>query len=56
MLSELETSILDRLIADPADDPPAATTLSPYLTKMTRLGSYLARAKEPLPGNIVMWR
>ena len=56
VLSELETSILDRLIPNPAHDPPAARTLSLYLTKIARLGGYLARAKDPPPGNIVMWR
>ena len=56
VLNELETVILDRLIPDPAHDPPAARTLSLYLTKIARLGGYLARAKDPPPGNIVMWR
>ncbi len=56
VLSELETSILDRLVPDPARDPPAAKRLSLYLTKIARLGAYLARAKDPPPGNIVMWR
>ena len=56
VLSELETSILDRLVPDPARDPPAAKRLSLYLTKIARLGTYLARAKDPPPGNIVMWR
>ena len=27
-----------------------------YLTKIARLGGYLARASDPPPGNIVMWR
>ena len=53
VLSELETSILDRLVPDPARDPPAAKRLSLYLTKIARLGAYLARAKDPPPGNIV---
>ena len=56
VLSELETGILDRLVPDPVHDPPAARTLSLYLTKIARLGGYLARAKDPPPGNIVMWR
>ena len=56
VLSELETSILDRLVPDPARDPPAAKRLSLYLTKIARLGACLARAKDPPPGNIVMWR
>ena len=55
VLSEIETRILDRPIPDPAHAPPAARTLSLYLTKIARLGGYLARAKDPPPGNIVMW-
>ena len=34
----------------------AANPLSLYLTKLARLGGYLARAKDPPPGNTVMWR
>ena len=56
VLTDTETSILDRLIPDPARDLPVARTLSLYLTKIARLGGYLARAKDPPPGNIVMWR
>ena len=56
VLNELETAVLDRLIPDPAHGPPAARTLSLYLTKIARLGGYLARAKDPPPGNMVMWR
>lgn len=29
---------------------------SHYLTKLARLGGYLARASDLPPGNIVMWR
>ena len=56
VLTELETSILDRLIPDPTAHSFPAGTLSRYLIKITRLGGYLARAKDPPPGNIVMWR
>lgn len=31
-------------------------TLSFYLTKLARLGGYLARASDPPPSNIVIWR
>lgn len=31
-------------------------TRSLYLAKIAGLGGYLARAKDPPPGNIVMWR
>ena len=56
VLTELETTILDRLIPDPTTHSLPAGTLSRYLTKIARLGGYLARAKDPPPGNIVMWR
>ena len=35
---------------------PHPAVLSSYLTKIARLGGYLARAKDPPPGNAVMWR
>ena len=55
VLSELETSILDRLIPNPAHDPPAARTLS--LSHQDRQARRLFRpCQGPLPGNIVMWR
>lgn len=41
-LSALETGIVDLLVADPAHDPPADSTLSLYLTKIAKLGGYLA--------------
>ena len=56
VLTVLETNILDRLIPDPTADPSPAKTLSLYLIKIARPGGYLARIKDPPPGNIVMWR
>ena len=56
VLNEHETAVLDRLIPDSAHDTPAARILSLHLTKIARLGGYLARAKDPPPGNIVMGR
>ncbi len=56
VLTELETSILDRLIPDPIGHPLPAGTLSRYLIMIARLGGYLDRAKDPPQGNIVMWR
>ena len=47
--------MLDRLIQDRASDKGPAT-LGPYLTKIARLGGYLARAQDGPPGNTVMWR
>jgi hypothetical protein len=52
--STLEVRLLDRLVSDRAEQP--CRTLSGYLIKIARLGGYLARANDPAPGNIVMWR
>jgi hypothetical protein len=46
--------VLDRLVNDKSQ--PGRKTLSHYLTKIARLGGYLARANDPPPGNTVMWR
>ena len=56
VLTDMETKILDHLVPDKEQDPPTPKTLSLYLTKTARLGGYLARASDPPPGNIVMWR
>lgn len=47
-----ERTILDKLFGIPekTDD------LSTCLIRIARLGGYLARASDPPPGNIVMWR
>jgi len=55
-LTSLETRILDRLFKEKPGNHRAKPTLSFYLTKIARLGGYLARTKDPPPGNIVMWR
>jgi hypothetical protein len=55
-LTDVETELLDKLVPDRTGAPPTARTLSKYLTKIARLGGYLARASDPPPGNIVMWR
>jgi hypothetical protein len=57
-LTKTETTILDAAVRDPA----AVTShhvnknLSWYLTKIARMGGYLARKNDPPPGNMVMWR
>jgi hypothetical protein len=55
-LTGTEIRVLDRLVPDPAQARRRRRTLSHYLTKLARLGGYLARASDPPPGNIVMWR
>jgi len=51
-----ERQLLDRLIPDKKKTPLRRKTLSSYITKVARLGGYLARASDPPPGNTVMWR
>ena len=51
VLTKTEMLLLDRLI--PQSN---VTSVGDYLTKIARLGGYLARAADPPPGNTVMWR
>jgi hypothetical protein len=53
-LTATEIGVLDRLVNDKPQT--RRRTLSHYLTKIAKLGGYLARANDPPPGNIVMWR
>jgi hypothetical protein len=55
-LTAVETTLLDRLVPDKEYPPTNQRTLDVYLTKIARLGGYLARASDPPPGNTVMWR
>ena len=53
-LTKTEIEILDRMVATPG--PPTRRVVSHYLVAIARLGGYLARAKDPPPGNMVLWR
>src|SRR6202162_1210303 len=55
-LTPLEIELLDRLVKDKNRGSPRRKTLPDYLTKIAQLGGYLARASDPPPGNMVMWR
>jgi hypothetical protein len=55
-LTEAEIGLLDHLVEDKDQKLRRRKTLSHYLTKIARLGGYLARASDPPPGNTVMWR
>src|SRR4051794_9401966 len=46
-LTDIEVALLDRLVPDKARAPPGMRTLSSCLTKIARLGGYLARAGDP---------
>jgi hypothetical protein len=54
--TELEVKLLDRLVEDKESRKSGRKTLTDYLTKVAQLGGYLARKKDPPPGNMVMWR
>lgn len=54
-LTQLELRLLDQLAPD-RGAPNDSRALSHYIIKIARLGGYLARAHDPAPGNIVMWR
>jgi len=56
VLTGEEILLLDDLVPDQACQVPRDKTLAVYLTKIARLGGYLARASDPPPGNTVMWR
>ncbi len=59
-LTSIEMQLLDHLVKDKIGKVPATTqsppTLSNYLIKIARLGGYLARASDPPPGNMTMWK
>lgn len=54
-LTETEMRLLDHLVPDKRN-PPEHRSVCRYIIKIARLGGYLARANDPAPGNIVMWR
>ncbi|WP_245288572.1 IS4 family transposase [Bradyrhizobium sp. WSM4349] len=54
-LTDTEIALLDELISDVGNRRCRPGTLA-YLTKLARLGGYLARAADPPPGNVVIWR
>ncbi|MCB1504346.1 MAG: IS4 family transposase [Hyphomicrobiaceae bacterium] len=54
-LTDAEIYLLDHMIKD-AGEKTGSKTLARYLIKLARLGGYLARAKDPPPGNLVIWR
>ena len=51
-----EITILDHLIGGSGNRGANPGTLQLYITKLARLGGYLARVSDPPPGNTVIWR
>ena len=56
VVTKAEIQLLDRLVKDKNPASTQRKTLSHYLIKIARLGGYLARANDPPPGNLIMWR
>jgi Transposase DNA-binding len=56
VFSEIERQLLDHLIPDRPLEGAVKRSLSFYISKLARLGGYLARNGDPPPGNRVMWR
>jgi hypothetical protein len=55
-LTKVEIHLLDQLVKDKPGEGSQKKTLSTYLTKIARLGGYLARAGDRPPGNQVIWK
>lgn len=55
-LTEVEVLLLEEISAATRSQTAGKPTLAHYLTNVARLGGYLARAHDPPPGNMVMWR
>jgi len=58
-LTAAEIEVLDRVAAGAAPAPTTTEperTVSRYLMVIAKLGGYLARGKDPPPGNMVIWR
>jgi transposase-like protein/DDE family transposase len=53
--TKLEIQLLDRLTKTPPHLA-AVSSVACYLTRLARLGGYLARAHDPPPGNKVIWK
>jgi len=55
-LTKEEIRILDQMLLAKDSKRTSPVSLSDYLIQIAKLGGYLARASDPPPGNLVMWR
>jgi len=56
VFSDIECHLLAQLVPDRPNDHSHCKSRSYHITKVARLGGYLARSSDPPPGNIIMWR
>ena len=56
VFTRTERRLLDHLVPDREKHRARKKPLPAYITKVARLGGYLARRSDPPPGNMVMWR
>lgn len=56
VLTDDEVEIIDRITATRGSPEQTNRPLRHYLTQIAKLGGYLARAHDPPPGNLVIWR
>jgi hypothetical protein len=56
VFTSLELRLLDLLVKDGYLVGGHQETLAAYVTRLAKLGGYLARANDPPPGNMVIWR
>jgi hypothetical protein len=55
-LTNGEIALINRLVQDDPKKPPRPKALAHYISKIAKLGGYLARVNDPLPGNMVIWQ
>ncbi|WP_449233433.1 IS4 family transposase [Azospirillum doebereinerae] len=55
-LTGIETAVLDRVVSNRGSNPSGIRDLASYVRKIARLGGWLARAGDPSPGDLVLWR
>ncbi|WP_246733493.1 hypothetical protein [Methylobacterium sp. BTF04] len=56
VLTAAEINALDRIDATRPKPRLRRRTLADYLLQIAMLGGYLARSRDPPPGNMVVWR
>ena len=54
VLTAAEIEVLDRIAAGTTPTAVVPRTVADYLVAIAKLGGYLARAKDPPPGNLVL--